>query len=95
VPALNPGSVLLLKHAEREKQNMTTENLEKVKLLGLFLLKAMIDGRGDELIDLAKVNPLALLLCSWPIQSFFLGCRQFHAPETLFSLAHRPAKPSD
>jgi hypothetical protein len=33
VPALNPGSILLLKHAEREKQNMTTENLEKVKLL--------------------------------------------------------------
>ena len=33
---------------------MTTENLEKVKLLGLFFLKA--NGRGDELIDLAKVN---------------------------------------
>jgi hypothetical protein len=56
VPALNPGSILLLKHAEREKQNMTTQNPEKVKLLGLFLLKAMINGRGDELIDLAKVN---------------------------------------
>ena len=35
---------------------MTTQNLEKVKLLGLFSLKAMINGRGDELIDLAKVN---------------------------------------
>ena len=35
---------------------MTIENLEKVKLLGLFLLKAMINVRGDELIDLAKVN---------------------------------------
>jgi hypothetical protein len=56
VPALNPGSILLLKHAEREKQNMTTQNPEKVKLLGLFLLTAMINGRGDELIDLAKVN---------------------------------------
>jgi len=56
VPALNPGSILLLKHAEREKQNMTTENLEKLKLLGLFLLTAMINGRGDELIDFAKVN---------------------------------------
>ena len=56
MPALNPGSILLLKHAEREKQNMTTENLEKLKLLGLFLLTAMINGRGDELIDFAKVN---------------------------------------
>jgi len=56
VPALNPGSILLLKHAERERQNVTTENLEKVKLLGLFLLTAMINGRGDELIDFAKVN---------------------------------------
>ena len=35
---------------------MTTQNPEKVKLLGLFLLNAMINGRGDELIDLAKVN---------------------------------------
>ena len=74
---------------------MTTENLEKVKLLGLFLLKAMINGRGDELIDLAKVNPLALWLCDGPIQSFFLGCMHFHGPETPFSLPHRPANPSD
>ena len=56
MPALNPGSILLLKHAEREKQNTTTENLEKVKLLGLFLLKAMINGHGDQLVDFAKVN---------------------------------------
>jgi hypothetical protein len=35
---------------------MTTQNPEKVKLLGVFLLKAMINGRGDELIDHAKVN---------------------------------------
>jgi hypothetical protein len=56
VPALNPGSILLLKHAKREKQNMTTQNPEKVKLLGLFLLTAMIKGHGDELIDFAKVN---------------------------------------
>jgi len=35
---------------------MTTENLEKVKLLGLFLLKAMINGHGDQLVDFAKVN---------------------------------------
>ena len=35
---------------------MTTQNPEKVKLLGLFLLTAMIKGHGDELIDFAKVN---------------------------------------
>ena len=35
---------------------MTTQNHEKVKLLGLFLLTAMINGHGDELNDLAKVN---------------------------------------
>jgi len=60
-----------------------TITLHEATGFGLFLLKAMINGRGDELIDFAKVNPLALLLCNWPIQSFFLGFRQFHGPRNV------------
>lgn len=30
--------------------------LEQATGLGLFMLKAVLSGRGDEIIDLAKVN---------------------------------------
>ena len=33
-----------------------TITLHEATSFGLFLLKAVINGRGDELIDLAKVN---------------------------------------
>jgi pyruvate dehydrogenase (quinone) len=33
-----------------------TIQLEQATGFGLFMLKAVISGRGDELIDLAKVN---------------------------------------
>jgi pyruvate dehydrogenase (quinone) len=33
-----------------------TINLERAPGFGLFMLKAVISGRGDELIDPAKVN---------------------------------------
>jgi pyruvate dehydrogenase (quinone) len=35
-----------------------TINYDQVKGFGLFMLKAVLSGRGDELIDLAKVNLL-------------------------------------
>jgi pyruvate dehydrogenase (quinone) len=31
-------------------------SLEQAKGFGLFMLKAVLSGRGDEIIDLAKVN---------------------------------------
>ena len=34
----------------------TDDQLNEATGFGLFLPKAMINGRGDELIDLAKVN---------------------------------------
>jgi len=34
----------------------TDDHLHEATGFGLFFLKAMINGRGDELIDLAKVN---------------------------------------
>lgn len=33
-----------------------TINLEQAKGFGLFMLRAVLNGRGDELIDLAKTN---------------------------------------
>jgi pyruvate dehydrogenase (quinone) len=31
-------------------------NLDVVKGFGLFLVKAVLSGRGDEVVDLAKTN---------------------------------------
>lgn len=33
-----------------------TITLEQVKGFGLFALKAVLSGRGDEVLDLAKIN---------------------------------------
>ena len=33
-----------------------TITLEEATGFGIFMLKAVINGRGDELVDLAKVN---------------------------------------
>ena len=33
-----------------------TVSLEQVTGFGLFMLKAVLTGRGDDVIDLAKVN---------------------------------------
>ena len=33
-----------------------TVSLEQVAGFGLFMLKAVLTGRGDEVIDLARVN---------------------------------------
>ena len=33
-----------------------TISLEQMTGFGLFMLKAVLSGRGDEIIDLAKVN---------------------------------------
>jgi len=33
-----------------------TVSLERVTGFGLFMLKAVLTGRGDDIIDLAKVN---------------------------------------
>jgi len=30
--------------------------VDQIKGFGLFMIKAVLDGRGDEIIDLAKVN---------------------------------------
>jgi pyruvate dehydrogenase (quinone) len=35
-----------------------TITLEQAKGFSLFMLKAVLNGRGDEIIDLAKVNLL-------------------------------------
>jgi len=33
-----------------------TISLEQAKGFGLFMLKAVLSGRGDEVVDLAKTN---------------------------------------
>jgi pyruvate dehydrogenase (quinone) len=33
-----------------------TNTIEQATGFGMFMLKAVISGRGDELVDLAKVN---------------------------------------
>jgi pyruvate dehydrogenase (quinone) len=34
----------------------TTITLEQATGFGVFMLKAVLSGRGDEIVDLAKVN---------------------------------------
>ena len=50
-----PGLVEVLVHRQ-ELSMPPTIKLEQATGFGLFMLKAVISGRGDELVDLAKVN---------------------------------------
>jgi pyruvate dehydrogenase (quinone) len=44
-------------HVHRQELSMPpTITLEQAAGFGLFMIKAVLNGRGDELIDLAKVN---------------------------------------
>ena len=50
-----PALVEVLMH--RQELSMHRQSLlEQAAGFGMFMLKAVIAGRGDELIDLAKVN---------------------------------------
>jgi pyruvate dehydrogenase (quinone) len=51
------GPALVEVHVSRQELSMPpTIALDQVKGFGLFMLKAVLSGRGDEIIDLAKVN---------------------------------------
>ena len=53
------GPALVAVHVSRQELSMPpTIDLAQVKGFGLFMLKAVLSGRGDEVIDLAKVNLL-------------------------------------
>jgi pyruvate dehydrogenase (quinone) len=44
--------------ARHELSIPPTISLEQVKGFGLFMLRAVLSGRGDELVDLATTNVL-------------------------------------
>jgi pyruvate dehydrogenase (quinone) len=51
------GPALVEAHVYRQELSMPpTITLEQAHGFGMFMLKAVISGRGDELVDLAKVN---------------------------------------
>ncbi len=51
------GPALVEVHVSRQELSMPpTIELNQVKGFGLFMLKAILSGRGDEVVDLAKVN---------------------------------------
>jgi pyruvate dehydrogenase (quinone) len=53
------GPALVEVKVSRHELSMPpTISLEEAKGFGLFMLKAVLNGRGDELIDLARVNLL-------------------------------------
>ena len=53
----HPGPALVEVHVSRQELSMPhTISLEQVTGCGHFMLKAVLSGRGDEVIDLAKVN---------------------------------------
>ncbi|MEA3208467.1 MAG: hypothetical protein QOE70_1524 [Chthoniobacter sp.] len=53
------GPALVEVHVSRQELSMPpTIALDQVKGFGLFMLKAVLSGRGDEIIDLAKINLL-------------------------------------
>jgi pyruvate dehydrogenase (quinone) len=51
-----PALVEILVHRQ-ELSMPPTITAEQVTGFGMFMLKAVLSGRGDELVDLAKVNP--------------------------------------
>jgi pyruvate dehydrogenase (quinone) len=53
----HPGPALVEISVSRHELSMPpTITYEQVKGFGLFMLKAVLNGRGDEVLDLAKVN---------------------------------------
>ena len=51
------GPALVEVHVARQELSMPpTISLEEMKGFGLFMLKAVLSGRGDEIVDLAKTN---------------------------------------
>jgi pyruvate dehydrogenase (quinone) len=53
------GPALVEVHVSRQELSMPpTITYEEAKGFGLFLLKAVLNGRGDEVLDLARVNLL-------------------------------------
>jgi pyruvate dehydrogenase (quinone) len=53
------GPALVEVRVSRQELSMPpTISLDQVKGFGLFMIKAILSGRGDEIIDLAKVNLL-------------------------------------
>jgi pyruvate dehydrogenase (quinone) len=51
------GPALVEALVSRQELTMPpTITLEQMKGFSLFMLKAVLSGRGDELIDLAKIN---------------------------------------
>ena len=53
------GPALVEVHVSRQELSMPpTIELAQVRGFGLFMLKAILSGRGTEIIDLAKVNLL-------------------------------------
>jgi pyruvate dehydrogenase (quinone) len=53
----HPGPALVEVMSARQELVMPpTTTLEQAKSFGLFMMKAVLDGRAHELIDLARVN---------------------------------------
>jgi pyruvate dehydrogenase (quinone) len=54
---MHDAPALVEVHVHRQEFSMPpTITLEQAAGFGLFMIKAVLNGRGDELIDLAKVN---------------------------------------
>ena len=54
---MHDGPALVEVHVHRQELSMPpTITLEQAASFGLFMIKAVLNGRGDKLIDLAKVN---------------------------------------
>jgi pyruvate dehydrogenase (quinone) len=62
VALAHPGPALVsVKVAKQELSMPPTIDFEQAKGFGIYLVKAMLNHRGDELLDLAKTNLRALL----------------------------------
>jgi len=58
----HPGPALVsVKVARQELSMPPTIDFAQAKGFGVYLVKAMLNGRGDEILDLAKTNLRALL----------------------------------
>ena len=56
-----PGPALLsVKVARHELSFPPTIDFEQAKGFGIYMIKAMLNGKGDEILDLAKTNLRAL-----------------------------------
>ena len=54
----NGPALVEVQVSHQELSMPPTISFEQVKGFGIFMLKAVLSGRGDEIIDLAKVNLL-------------------------------------